>query len=446
VLPLPREHLQGHRPVVAGPLEEPYRRLPVDRARAQREVAILLTTGVVVDVDMGQPVLERLQERSRAVGLPDTEPEVRVAHIEMETQGRRRLENRPYVLDAGEQSVEVLDHQRDPALGRIVRKVGDGLRVPRSDLLNPLQRHALIGMNVYERDPRGRKRVQPALEQLARRVAQLRKRRGQRKVIGRVPHGLQTEIAHQTADFLPIRHPRGRRFEGEIYEVEAVIGYAVDLLCHRAAWEVHCSDEHLAILVVDQARKSISYPGCVETYEAIMTRRSVPKTTEQVPDQKTIQRLLDAAVRAPNHHLTQPWRFIVLTGDALKEMGEAWATGAEREGKDPEQARDKPLRAPVIICVVERPKSHLPKVVEIEEHHAVGAALQNILLAAHDDGLGAMLRTGPAARLPEVREYLGVSDDELIAGFVYVGYPDDDERPAGRRRDATAVTEWRGWE
>jgi nitroreductase len=184
----------------------------------------------------------------------------------------------------------------------------------------------------------------------------------------------------------------------------------------------------------------------METYDAIMTRRSVPKTTGRVPDRSSIRRLLDAAVRAPTHHLTQPWRFVVLAGESLKEFGDAWARGVEREGKDPEQVRRKALRAPVVICVIETPKSHLPKVVEVEEHHAVGAAIQNILLAAHADGLGAMLRTGAAARLPEVREYLGVSDDELIAGFVYVGYPDDEQRPQTRRRDAASVSEWRGWE
>ena len=78
----------------------------------------------------------------------------------------------------------------------------------------------------------------------------------------------------------------------------------------------------------------------METYDALMTRRSVPKTTDQVPDRATIQKLLDVAVRAPNHHLTQPWRFIVLTGEALVELGDAWAKGDEREGKrDPEKAR-----------------------------------------------------------------------------------------------------------
>ena len=184
----------------------------------------------------------------------------------------------------------------------------------------------------------------------------------------------------------------------------------------------------------------------METYEAIVTRRSVPKVTDEVPPRAAIQRLLDAAVRAPTHHLTQPWRFIVLTGWALKEFGDAWALGAEREGKDPESVRPKVLRAPVIIAVIETPKHHLPKVQEIEEHHAIGAALQNILLAAHDMGLGAMLRTGPAAHIPEVHDYLGLEGGELVAGYVYVGYPQpSSDRPMTRRTEASEITEWRGW-
>jgi nitroreductase len=186
----------------------------------------------------------------------------------------------------------------------------------------------------------------------------------------------------------------------------------------------------------------------VETYEAIITRRSVPRVTERAPDRAAIAKLLEAAVRAPNHHITEPWRFVVLAGPAREELGEAWASGARRVGKDPAAARDKALRAPVIICVVARPKRGHPKVVEIEEHHAIGAALQNILLAAHDMGLGAMLRTGPAATMPEVRDYLGVASDEYIAAFVYVGYPPegDERRPRSRRTEAAQLTEWRGWE
>jgi nitroreductase len=185
----------------------------------------------------------------------------------------------------------------------------------------------------------------------------------------------------------------------------------------------------------------------MDVYEAIMTRRSVPQTAGH-PGRDDVTRLLEAAMRAPNHHLTQPWRFAVLTGSALDELADAWTAGAARTGEKTEGIDDKCARAPVIICVIERPKIHLSKVVEIEEHHATGAAIQNILLAAHGMGLGAMIRTGPAAALDEVHAYLGVQKDELIAGFVYLGYPPegDDQRPMSRRTDPAELTEWRGWE
>lgn len=185
----------------------------------------------------------------------------------------------------------------------------------------------------------------------------------------------------------------------------------------------------------------------MDTYEAIMTRRSVPKTAEAVPSREQIRRLLDAAVAAPNHHLTEPWRFVVLGGDALKELGDVFAQHAQRTGGNVELARDLPQRAPVIITVIERPRIADPHVPEIEDHHAVGAAMQNILLAAHAAGLVAMIRTGPYARLPEVHEHLGLNAGEFIAGFVYVGFPVEGfTKKPPRKTPASELTEWRGFD
>jgi nitroreductase len=186
----------------------------------------------------------------------------------------------------------------------------------------------------------------------------------------------------------------------------------------------------------------------VEAYEAIVTRRSVPKVKpDEVPDRTTIEKLLEAAVRAPNHHLTQPWRFVVLAGDARREFGDAWAAGDQAAGKNPELSRIKAMRAPVVISVIGKPNPDHPKVIEVEEHHAIGAALQNMLLAAHALGLGAMLRTGIVTGYDEVRGFLGLDQTEYVAGFVYVGYPAEEtnERPLTRRDAAETRTEWRGW-
>ena len=184
----------------------------------------------------------------------------------------------------------------------------------------------------------------------------------------------------------------------------------------------------------------------MEAYEAIITRRSIPNPSEEPLERDLVEKLLDAGVRAPSHYLTQPWRFVVLSGDARLELGKAWALSAKRQGKDPEKTSEKVLRAPVIICVIEQPKTDTARVIETEEHYAVGAVIENILLAAHALGLAAMIRTGDAASSPEVRAYLDLKEDEILAAFIYVGHvKDDTERPLTRRTAPNDKTEWRGW-
>jgi nitroreductase len=109
-----------------------------------------------------------------------------------------------------------------------------------------------------------------------------------------------------------------------------------------------------------------------------------------------------------------------------------------------EEAR--PLRAPVIVTVVYTPSDH-PKAVEMEDRYAVGAAMENLLLAAHARGLAAYLRTGPAATDPDVAASLGLAPGQEVAGFVYLGYPAATESvPLKPRADASERTSWRGWE
>ncbi len=191
----------------------------------------------------------------------------------------------------------------------------------------------------------------------------------------------------------------------------------------------------------------------MDTFEAIMTRRSVGKVKKGRPPRESIERMLDAAVRAPNHHLTEPWRFFVLAGDAREELGKVMADALREKLDDPEgeigrtqvaKEAEKPLRAPVLIVVAAK-RSDNPKIVPIEDIEATAAAVQNLLLAAHGLGLGAMWRTGDAAQDPLVKKHFGLGEEDHIAGFVYVGYPDVDAGPS-RRAPASEKTEWRGWD
>jgi len=102
--------------------------------------------------------------------------------------------------------------------------------------------------------------------------------------------------------------------------------------------------------------------------------------------------------------------------------------------------KEKALRAPYIIAVVvEKPVNE--KVIYIENIAAVGAAVQNMLLAAHALGLGAKWRTGKLAYHPRTKAFLGLEPDTDILGFIYIGYPNMEPEPA-TRLPVSAKTTW----
>ncbi|MBI5963604.1 MAG: nitroreductase [Chloroflexi bacterium] len=166
----------------------------------------------------------------------------------------------------------------------------------------------------------------------------------------------------------------------------------------------------------------------MELFEAIKTRYSAKIVKGDVVPRDMIEKILDAGNAAPNHFKVRPWRFFVLTGNARNKLGDVMAASQHDRLPDlPQEGLDKtralPLRAPVIIAVgVDQPVE--TKVIEMENFSAVSAACQNILLAAHALGLGAIWRTGEWVRDAKVKEFFGLSEDQLMAGFIYVGYPE----------------------
>ena len=174
----------------------------------------------------------------------------------------------------------------------------------------------------------------------------------------------------------------------------------------------------------------------MDVFEAIHNRHSQGKVKQDPVPRAWIEKLLSAAVQAPNHYKVRPWRFVVLQGDGLKKLGDVMA--ASQQARHPEfpmeswdKCRELPLRAPVIIAVaVDKPAE--AKVLEIENVAATAAAIQNLLLAAHAMGLGAKWRTGEWARDLMVKEFLGFVPDQHLIGFIYLGYPEFESAPAPR--------------
>lgn len=174
----------------------------------------------------------------------------------------------------------------------------------------------------------------------------------------------------------------------------------------------------------------------MEALEAIYTRQSIAKVKPDPVPHELVEKLLSAAVQAPNHYKVRPWRFVVLEGAARERLGDVMADSLRAKHPEyPPEAFDKekgkPLRSPVLIAVgVDKPSEE--KVIEVENICASAAAVENLLLAAHAEGLAAKWRTGSPARDPKVKEFLGFEPDQHLIAFVYLGYPEFEPSPAER--------------
>ena len=171
---------------------------------------------------------------------------------------------------------------------------------------------------------------------------------------------------------------------------------------------------------------------------------------EEAPTKELVMRILEAATWAPNHHMTEPWRFVVLEGDERKKLGDALSEALQLAIKYDDQKREellrqekaKPLTAPVIVAMIFCPKQG-GKIIPQEEIVSAGASLQNALLAAHSLGLSTFVRTGAHAYSEPVKNYLGIKEDESLLAFIYLGFRAEEPRPTSRSSIETRI-EWRG--
>jgi nitroreductase len=161
-----------------------------------------------------------------------------------------------------------------------------------------------------------------------------------------------------------------------------------------------------------------------------------------------VETVLEAAIWAPNHHLTEPWRFVVISGNERKRLGDAVADAILTIPANPppspelvERERTRPLTAPVVIAVMCSPNQEKGAIAQ-EELVAGGGALQNMLLAAHSIGLGTKLKTGAYSYSQVIRSFLKMKDSESLIAFVYLGFPEGEAKP-GRRTGLEGKVDWR---
>ncbi len=160
-----------------------------------------------------------------------------------------------------------------------------------------------------------------------------------------------------------------------------------------------------------------------------------------------VELLLNNAIWAPSHGLTQPWRFKVFMEEGRNELASFLAeTYTQCAGDDVkkiklQRTKDRPLRASAVIAVgmTPDPKGKIPEVEEIE---AVACAVQNMHLTATAHGLGFFWSSPRYIYTGLCNEFLGFEEKDKVLGFIYLGYPET-EWPTGQRKPIEYVTEWR---
>jgi nitroreductase len=158
----------------------------------------------------------------------------------------------------------------------------------------------------------------------------------------------------------------------------------------------------------------------VNLEEAVRTRRTHKAYGSEPVDRETLDELFELARWAPNHNLTNPWRFRVLGPEALARLKEA--AGAEGAAKLD--------RAPTLVLVSVRETGD--PVQDQEDLCATAVATYIVLLAAHGRGLAGYWRTPGVLRTAEGRTALGVEDDERVVALVHLGPPRQDREPPER--------------
>lgn len=181
--------------------------------------------------------------------------------------------------------------------------------------------------------------------------------------------------------------------------------------------------------------------------ELLLERNSHPRLTGDVPAAEVLDFLYQAALRAPDHGNLRPWRFVEFTGAGRERLGELFCQGLLAKDPAAEESVQKkrrmmPLRAPLVIAVVAEVVPDHAKVPVLEQVISAGAAAQNIILAAHGKGLGAMWRTGDVAFDPVVAEGLGLAQDDQIVGFIYLGEIEGRQKPIPEHSVDDFVQRW----
>jgi nitroreductase len=182
----------------------------------------------------------------------------------------------------------------------------------------------------------------------------------------------------------------------------------------------------------------------------IAERRSIfqQSYTGEKVDDSIIEQMIENATWAPTHKLTQPWRFIVFTGEGIRQLAEGQAevykTATTKRDNFKQDKYEGLLKKPllsshiIVVCMSRDPKKAIP---EVEEIGAVFCAIENMHLTAQVYGVGCYLSTGGITYFEEAKKLFGLEEDDRLIGFMHVGMPKDQPK-APKRKPVEEVTQW----
>ena len=183
--------------------------------------------------------------------------------------------------------------------------------------------------------------------------------------------------------------------------------------------------------------------------EFLETRRSnlAKVMGEPGPTEDQLSKILEIAARVPDHRKLEPWRFIVFRDEARARFGRHIASAFIRN--NPEMPEDRAmfegerfLRAPIVIAVISSPVNCPRGTPQWEQELSAGAVCFNLCLAAQAHGFGAQWLTEWYAYDKAVNKALGLSEDERLAGYIYIGTPDMPATPRNRPDMNAKVSLW----
>lgn len=183
--------------------------------------------------------------------------------------------------------------------------------------------------------------------------------------------------------------------------------------------------------------------------EIVINRRSIKPASlnGRKIDDEQIRQLLELANWAPTHGLTEPWRFIVYSGEAVqafcRQHAELYRQHTPPDKFNPvkyeKQQHNGDKASHLVLVYMQRGDN--PNITTQEETCATAAATQLILLGASALDMAVLWSTGGMVLEPAMKSWLGLGEEDVIIGLLYMGYTDEPAKP-GRRTATAEKTKW----